>query len=129
MLRIALVPLIILFAVLTFICWLIVKLVLVDFKENKDDDYNKKMSYLTMTFIFERAISILVVSCPCAFGLAIPTVTTISLNKALNSGILIKNLSIPCLHLILSQKTKATFIIICKYLTQYRHILYLLPTW
>ncbi len=88
------VPLIIIISVLTFIVWLLIKLILVDFNKEASEEYLKKMSYLTIAFIFERAISILVVSCPCAFGLAIPTVTTISLNKALKNGILIKNLSI-----------------------------------
>lgn len=49
---------------------------------------------LTWFYIFERCISILVVSCPCAFGLAIPTVTTIAMSKAMKLGILIKNLTI-----------------------------------
>jgi len=88
------VPLIIIISLMTFCIWLVVKLILVDFNKNADKEYMAKMSYLTIAFIFERAISILVVSCPCAFGLAIPTVTTISLNKALTNGILIKNLSI-----------------------------------
>ncbi|KAM3127424.1 hypothetical protein pb186bvf_020457 [Paramecium bursaria] len=41
-------------------------------------------------FPIERAISILVASCPCALGLAVPSVVVISLNMALKSGILIK---------------------------------------
>jgi len=42
-------------------------------------------------WIFERGIGVLVASCPCALGLAVPTVIAIILNLAINSGILIKN--------------------------------------
>lgn len=50
-------------------------------------------SEISIFFIIERFISMLVVSCPCAFGLAIPLVTTISISIGLKSGILIKNIS------------------------------------
>lgn len=46
--------------------------------------------YCTWCFPFERAISILVASCPCALGLAVPSVVIITLNLALKSGILVK---------------------------------------
>ncbi|CAD8196301.1 unnamed protein product [Paramecium octaurelia] len=46
--------------------------------------------YCVWCFPFERAISILVASCPCALGLAVPSVVIITLNLALKSGILIK---------------------------------------
>lgn len=99
------VPLIILISISTSIIWLFVKIFISNYEmynfekfSNRNDSFNStyknKYTYLTYSFILERAISILVVSCPCAFGLAIPTVTTIALNKALKSGILIKNLSI-----------------------------------
>ena len=41
-------------------------------------------------FPFERAISVLVASCPCALGLAIPSVIVIALNLAMKNSILIK---------------------------------------
>lgn len=41
-------------------------------------------------FPFERAISVLVASCPCALGLAVPSVIIITLNLALQRGILVK---------------------------------------
>lgn len=41
-------------------------------------------------FPFEKAISILVISCPCALGLAIPSVLSITLNLAMRHGVLIK---------------------------------------
>jgi Cu+-exporting ATPase len=77
------VPLIIGISIITLLVWILIYI------------FNSKgKDYLTLIFVFERAISVLVVSCPCAFGLAIPTVTTISLNTALKNGILIKNLSL-----------------------------------
>lgn len=79
------VPAIIAISVMTFIIWTILKTFF-----NADVDF---------TYISERSISILVVSCPCAFGLAIPIVTTTMLKIALEYGILIKNLSaLPDIH-------------------------------
>jgi len=46
--------------------------------------------YCKWCFPFERAISVLVASCPCALGLAIPSVIVISLNLAMKNSILIK---------------------------------------
>jgi P-type E1-E2 ATPase len=74
------VPIIIIISIITTIIWSLIKSFIND--------------EITISFVLEKGISILVVSCPCAFGLAIPTVTTISLNKALKHGILIKNISI-----------------------------------
>jgi len=48
---------------------------------------NFEFGYL---FPFERAISVLVASCPCALGTAIPMIYAIALRKALNNGVLIK---------------------------------------
>ena len=42
-------------------------------------------------WIFERGISVLVASCPCALGLAVPSVIAMILNLATKSGVLIKN--------------------------------------
>ena len=42
-------------------------------------------------WIIERGIGVLVASCPCALGLAVPSVIAIVLNLATKSGILIKN--------------------------------------
>ena len=45
----------------------------------------------SVCWIIERGISVLVASCPCALGLAVPSVIAIILNLATKSGILIKN--------------------------------------
>jgi Cu+-exporting ATPase len=42
----------------------------------------------------ERGISVLVASCPCALGLAVPSVVAIVLNIAIKNGILIKNIGV-----------------------------------
>ena len=42
-------------------------------------------------WVVERGIRVLVASCPCALGLAVPSVIAIVLNLATKSGILIKN--------------------------------------
>lgn len=41
-------------------------------------------------FIVEKAVGALVFSCPCALGLAVPSVITMILNLAVKSGILIR---------------------------------------
>lgn len=80
------VPCILIISVIIWIVWALIYLKYAGTSE----DYH----YLTWSFVIERGIAFLVASCPCAFGLAIPTVTTIILNKALQYGILIKNLAI-----------------------------------
>jgi len=45
----------------------------------------------TICWVMERGIGVLVASCPCALGLAVPSVIAIVLNLATKSGILIKN--------------------------------------
>ena len=42
-------------------------------------------------WVFERGISVLVASCPCALGLAVPSVIAIVLQLAIKSGILIRS--------------------------------------
>jgi Cu+-exporting ATPase len=48
----------------------------------------------SVCWVVERGIGVLVASCPCALGLAVPSVIAIILNLATKSGILIKNNSI-----------------------------------
>ena len=78
------IKMIIIFSVLVFLIWLIIV----------SGDLIKIDEYCKFCVPFERAISVLVASCPCAIGLAIPSVTSISLNIALKNNILIKDLQI-----------------------------------
>ena len=47
----------------------------------------------TFTFSITLAITVLVIACPHALGLAIPTVTTITTSLAVKNGFFIKNLA------------------------------------
>ena len=65
------VPVVLTIAAVTFILWLI-------FGQ-------------TVSFSIARAVSVLVISCPCALGLATPVAMTVSMGKSASRGILIKN--------------------------------------
>ncbi len=68
------VPVVVGIALLTFIIWLI---------------WGPSPSWL---FAFTAAVSVLVIACPCALGLATPTALTVGIGKAAEYGILIKNI-------------------------------------
>ena len=74
------VKIIIFFAAVTLVVWLII----VEAESANIDQFCR------WCFPFERAISVLVASCPCALGLAIPSVIVIALNLAMKNSILIK---------------------------------------
>ena len=65
------VPVVIAIAIITFICWLIIG--------------------QTLNFSLARAISVLVISCPCALGLATPVAIMVGNGIGAKSGILFKN--------------------------------------
>ena len=77
-------------AVLTLIYWLV----------NGSQDVN---------FVLERVVTVLVIACPHALGLAIPLVTAITTAKAASSGLLIRNRQMfeqaAKLHFVLFDKT------------------------
>jgi Cu+-exporting ATPase len=55
---------------------------------------NVQVNMCDVCWVVERGIGVLVASCPCALGLAVPSVIAIILNLATKSGVLIKNNSI-----------------------------------
>ncbi|MBQ8292810.1 MAG: cadmium-translocating P-type ATPase [Bacilli bacterium] len=60
-------------------------------------------SFIDTSKIFEHAISVLVISCPCALGLATPLGIMVASGTAANHGILIRNSS--CLEILKDVKT------------------------
>lgn len=77
------VPIVISFALITFIFWLIFGK---DFITSHPDIMSNNLSYA-----IERGIAILVISCPCALGLATPVAIMVGSGKAARNGILFKN--------------------------------------
>ena len=74
------VPTVISIATITFTIWLIVGL-------NIDLSINETI----YTFAINKGISVLVISCPCALGLATPVAIMVGSGKAARNGILFKN--------------------------------------
>ena len=77
------VPVVILLAVITFTCWIIFG------KEFYYSHPDINSSFIG--FAINKAISILVISCPCALGLATPVAIMVASGKGARSGILYKN--------------------------------------
>ena len=77
------VPIVILISLITFACWMIFG---ADFVASHKDIQSSLLSYS-----INKAISILVISCPCALGLATPVAIMVSSGKGARNGILFKN--------------------------------------
>ena len=72
------VPIVLVIAVVTFIAWMIV------------GSYTMTTSE-ALSFALVSFVSILVIACPCALGLATPTAIIVGVGKGASGGILIKN--------------------------------------
>ena len=77
------VPAVIGIALVVFICWLIFGK---DFVSTHSDIHSSLLSYS-----IERGIAVLVISCPCALGLATPVAIMVGSGKGARNGVLYKN--------------------------------------
>lgn len=92
------VPMVLGIAVLTFLGWLL-------FGKN----FVSGLAYETsLSYALSRAISVLVVACPCALGLATPVAIMVGSGKGAKNGILFKNASS------LEETGKASFVVLDK---------------
>jgi len=76
------VPVVLGFALLTFLGWLLFGANWLAASQNEAD---------ALSYAFERALSVLVISCPCALGLATPVAVMVATGKGAKNGILYKN--------------------------------------
>lgn len=77
------VPIVMSISLLVFLCWLIF-----------GGDFVSSLGETTrLTYAIERAISVLVISCPCALGLATPVAIMVASGKGAQNGILFKTAS------------------------------------
>lgn len=79
------VPVVIGVALIVFICWLI-------FGKSFIESHNDIQSSL-LSYSIERGIAVLVISCPCALGLATPVAIMVGSGKGAKNGVLFKNAS------------------------------------
>ena len=79
------VPVVIGIAVLTFLIWMLV------LRANPDFLIAHGFTETALGFALQRAISVLVVSCPCALGLATPVAIMVGNGVGAKNGILFKN--------------------------------------
>lgn len=77
------VPVVIIIALIVFLCWLIFGGSFV----NAHPDIQSSL----LSYSIERGIAILVISCPCALGLATPVAIMVGNGKGAKNGILFKN--------------------------------------
>ena len=74
------VPIVITIAIIGFICWMII-----------GNNVNLDINESTLTYSINRAVMVLVISCPCALGLATPVAIMVGSGISAKNGILFKN--------------------------------------
>ena len=74
------VPIVIVLSIIVFILWVVL-----------GNSFANSLGNMPITYALERAISVLVISCPCALGLATPVAIMVASGKGAKSGILFKN--------------------------------------
>lgn len=94
------VPTILAISIIVFACWMIFGK---NFVEGLHDENLTLVSYA-----IERAISVLVIACPCALGLATPVAIVVGNGKGAKNGILFKTSSA------LEESNRATFVVFDK---------------
>ena len=94
------VPVVILISLVVFTIWMIIGK---DFIASHSDIHSTLLSYS-----IERAIAVLVISCPCALGLATPVAIMVGSGKSAKNGILFKN------AIAIEETGKALFVIFDK---------------
>ena len=94
------VPIVIALAIITFACWMIFG---ADFIKTHTDIKTSLLS-----FSINKGISILVISCPCALGLATPVAIMVASGKGARNGILYKNAEV------IEEAGKVDFIVLDK---------------
>ncbi|CAG9331315.1 HMA4 [Blepharisma stoltei] len=81
------VPCVVLFAIITWIVWFC----LVYGENHNAIHMMNKINECKFVFAFKFGISVLIIACPCALGLAVPTVIMVATGVATRYGILIKD--------------------------------------
>ncbi len=92
------IPIVIVIALLVFTTWLILGLNGISYSEEET----------SLSFAISRAISVLVISCPCALGLATPVAIMVGSGKGAKNGILFKSAEA------IEETGKARFIVLDK---------------
>lgn len=77
------VPTIMIFSIITFIVWISISKNFILNNPNINENF--------ITYSLNKAISVLVIACPCALGLATPVAIMVSTGKGAKNGILFKN--------------------------------------
>ena len=91
------VPIVITIAIIGFICWMII-----------GNNVNLDINESTLTYSINRAVMVLVISCPCALGLATPVAIMVGSGISAKNGILFKN------AIAIEETGKANFIVLDK---------------